>query len=244
MLGGNGSDYGSGISTDTNGNLYLCGTGDSTNIAGTSPSGVPDYLVYKLNSSGQFDSGFDGDGKMMLAATNTEICPRFPAAISVDNTGGIYLSGSDSQSGFEFTTARLLADGTPDTGFNGSGQRMFSGEGHDVCTDSFIDNDGSSLFLVGRSLSNTGDFSGEPPSQGTSDACLMKITTGGIFDTTFSGNGIATLIGNSADGFFPAASILMTPLYMPQETVVLPLEFLLLLEPIYLPHILMPKATW
>ena len=205
VLGGNGYDYAGDIDIDPSGNIYLCGSNNSTDIAGTNPSGEFDFLVYKLSADGRYASGFDGDGRKMVPAVVTDIWESEPPTITIDSSQNVYCAGSDYQSGyFEYTAVRLSAHGTLDIGFDIDGQRLIYGGGHDVCSDIVLDKDDSSCYLLGRSGSTDGNYSGETLS-GTSDACIIKLISDGSHDGGFSSEeyaGVDLIGGNASDAFY------------------------------------------
>jgi len=101
-LGGNGNDYGYGITLDTAGNAYVSGTTESTNFptvnalqaslgGGYSLNGGRNAFVTKLNPAGSamvYSTYLGGEGS------------TFGRAIAVDAAGSAYVAGDTGDTGF------------------------------------------------------------------------------------------------------------------------------------------------
>ncbi len=111
FVGGSGYDAGWDIDVDSTGKAYITGQTDSTNFPVTSgaydttPNGSSDAFVTTLTSDGAalFDSSY-------LGGSNDES----GAAIVVDNSGDIYISGTTGSAGFPVTS------GAYDPTYNGN----------------------------------------------------------------------------------------------------------------------------
>jgi len=117
-LGGSGDDYGSDITLDSSGNIYVAGTTSSNDFPIRTPYqalGVPggtlgtDVFVTKINPSGSailYSTYLGGDDDDSVAS------------IAVDAGGSIYVSGSTRSSLF---AGRTIARGSSPLGINWSG---------------------------------------------------------------------------------------------------------------------------
>ena len=89
--------------------------GGYTNF-GTSGIGadVNDFAVARLNSAGELDLSFSGDGKQSIDFGYNDQAN----AVAVDRRGRILLAGFDDGGAADFAVARLLANGNLDPSFN------------------------------------------------------------------------------------------------------------------------------
>jgi len=88
-------------------------------VAGYSVNGSNnDFSVIRLNADGSLDTGFSGDGKALIPVGSGDDISR---GITVQSDGKILIAGySYIGSDTDFSVVRLNADGSLDTGFNGS----------------------------------------------------------------------------------------------------------------------------
>jgi uncharacterized delta-60 repeat protein len=106
--------------------LLLVGTADTT--PPTEPSGsVTELSVVRLDPDGTPDEGFgDGGGPVNVSPSRLTSPTGAPgrdtgAAVAVQADGRIVVAGTHSAINPDFVVARLLADGTLDTGFTDTG---------------------------------------------------------------------------------------------------------------------------
>lgn len=199
-------------------------------VAGRAGDG---YGVARLNPDGTPDTTFSGDGRTTIAVAGPA---NGAEAVLVQPDGKILLGGSSTDN---FALVRLLADGTPDTGFDGDGtvttDIFFADRIHDLA----LQADGK-IIAAGASANKFGvaryteagalDTSFNPctPAQtdtcngvradefqngqafgvaiaadgdivmageavitgGNSDMAIARYTSGGVLDTSFSGDGL------------------------------------------------------
>lgn len=178
---------GIGISLDDSGNIFVSGQSDSS-------SNKFDIFVVKLSSLGTLDTSFgtngivthDGGagrtGKVDLANDMT-----------LDNAGNIFVVGrSEAYVGYSITIYKFDENGSLDTSFNGDGIVVPNAPaGNTFGIDNGFDivlNDKGDIFVVGKANTPTDDY----------DMVLLKYSSNGTLDTSFSDDGIVT--HNSAAG--------------------------------------------
>jgi uncharacterized delta-60 repeat protein len=135
------------------------------------------FAVARLNKNGSLDPTFSGDGRL---ATNFG-ADDYAQGIALQTDGKIVLAGEKrTTSPFfsSFAVARYNTDGTPDTTFNGVGRKAFSviAASNSSASDVIVQPDGK-IVVLGAAFS------------GSLDYALVRLNSGGGFDTTFSGDG-------------------------------------------------------
>ena len=132
----NGSDIARMVVVDNSGNVYVTGTGNTGH-----PSGYPDYVTVKYNSSGtqQWVSKYNGPG-------NTDDTPY---SLALDNSGNVYVTGRASVPGFlyDFATVKYNPSGVQlwEKRFNGASDL------HDGATWVAVDDSGN-VYVAGNSM--------------------------------------------------------------------------------------------
>jgi uncharacterized delta-60 repeat protein len=172
-----GNDSGGAVAVDpTNGNLLVVDqTGNNYSLVRYKPDGTLDTTFG--NGTGQVSLSLRTDG----------------GGLAVDSTGRIYVGGSviqTSASGYDFAVQRFNPNGTPDSTFgNNSIAAVDLGTASDF---------GSGLCLdaQGRVVEVGSVYNG---ATNTWNADLVRLTTTGVFDTTF-GSGTGIVIGIPFDG--------------------------------------------
>jgi uncharacterized delta-60 repeat protein len=141
-------------------------------------SGSNRLLIARLNTDGSLDSSFAAGG-VYLGTTNGE----FGRAITLDANNDIVVGGTASSGGFaaKFLIARFNPDGTPDTGFNGTGEQLVDLGPTDATAVSVIVQTDGKVVGAGYSSSSSGNFS----------FAVVRCNTNGTLDTGFDGDGIA-----------------------------------------------------
>ncbi|MDB4346063.1 SBBP repeat-containing protein [bacterium] len=182
-IGGGGSDYGHGIATDSNGNVYVIGryngsvTIGSTTLNGT---GVSDVFVAKYDTSGTVQWATS------IGGTSTD----YGFGIATDSSGNVYVIGRYTGN---VTIGSTTLDGTGngdvfvakyDTSGTDQWARSIGGTGPDYGYGIATDSSGN-VFVTGRyrggtitfapdtTLTNAGPF--------TDDAFVAKYDTSGTF---------------------------------------------------------------
>ena len=156
--GGNGNDYGQSIVTDNNGNIYITGYFESSEITTfgstiLTSNGLADVFVVKYNSSGNvvWAKSFGG--------TNTDECKN----IDIDDNGNIYITGY-FKNAIEFGSTTLTSAGNEDifiaklSSANGEVEwaKRFGNENADYSLDIATDN--NNVYITGVFYSNTITF--------------------------------------------------------------------------------------
>jgi uncharacterized delta-60 repeat protein len=132
-----------------------------------------DFGVMRFNPTGALDTTFDGDGILTIGTPNVD---ETAEAVIVQADGKILVGGlrSATQNIANFLLVRRNADGTPDASF-GSGGATITNAGP--------------IFHYIQTLAQQSD--GKILAAGTNYAA--RYTTGGILDTSFATNGVASL---------------------------------------------------
>jgi len=141
-------------------------------VAGTSGSNFG--VARLLAADGANDNSFDSDGKFSFDLGGVDV----PRAIAIQpSDGAILVAGSN---GADMAVVRLAAaNGAFDPSFSGDGKQTINISGADDARVVLVQPDGR-ILLVGDSANNA------------SDTAIVRLTTAGALDTTFSGDGIFT----------------------------------------------------
>ena len=151
--------------------MVLASDGDVI-LAGTSGG---DFAVARLTSSGVLDTAFSGDGRATVDVGAGDDTAR-AAALATD--GDIILAGF---SGGDVAVVRLTSGGSLDATFAGSGATTFAvGAGNDAAYAVAVTARGR-LVLAGSAHNGTDD-----------DVAVLRLTSAGLLDTSFSGDGKLT----------------------------------------------------
>lgn len=175
-----------------------------------------DIFIAKLDSNGDLDTSFSTNGLVHMGtvtigagATGDEEA----TAIGVDDSSNIYITGNVSGS-FEETNAgsgdivviKLTSAGAFDTSYDTNGIVHLGGTTLPAGTQiedaqAILVEASGALYVGGRTRSSLG---GETYGGGYGDALVIKLTSAGALDTSFSGDGILQLgdnaLGSAADG--------------------------------------------
>lgn len=191
--GGIGTDDLNDIATDHLGNVYTCGsTNSSTGIAtngafqSSLASSAYDMMLVKLNAA---------TGSRVWATYYGGTGVEDETTVSCDATGNVYMAGGTSSSGMATNGAFLT---TPDAGllaaFNGSGQRLWSTYYYSDVQSIHYDAVGGFIYICGfttaiSGIVTTGAY--QTTFGGGIDGYLAKFTTAGsrLWGTYYGGNG-------------------------------------------------------
>ena len=174
------------------------GTGDPTE----------DFGVVKLTAAGAVDTTF-GVGGLVTVGFNLQANgkgPDIPSKVAVRPDGEIVVAGTATQvfvSGQSFTpraaVALLKADGTLDTGFNGTGKVTFVYAANADDGQGTVKDGATSLaVLADNRIVVAGQFqapTGGTPSEGLNLAAA-RLTAVGVLDSTYGTAGVASTVLN------------------------------------------------
>jgi uncharacterized delta-60 repeat protein len=176
------------MAIDGSGRMVLAG------FAFTTPT-KKDFALARYNADGTLDTTFSVDGRVMLGFGSGTDDEAFD--VVVDSAGRIVVAGASTNgSGTDFAIARLLADGSPDTSFDGDGlvTTDFAG-GSDVANGVAI-TPGDGIVAAGSAFTGVG-----------SDFALARYGSTGGLDSAFDGDGKVTTDFVGADDAAAAVQI-------------------------------------
>ncbi len=146
-------------------------------------------VTVALAASGDLDTTFSGDGKIIQSFGGTQ---HRGWNVAVQTDGKIVVVGEKwlgDGSNRDFVIARYNTNGTLDTAFSGDGRQVVSVGAMDQAVGVAIQTDGK--IVVGGQTCNA---------EGTiCDVALVRLTSNGALDTTFSGDGKVTTDFASGD---------------------------------------------
>ena len=176
--GSGNADWAEAIAVQPDGKILIAGS--------ISRSGGGVAALARLLPSGAIDSAFGG-GTGKVSNPCSLIVSSQARAVQVLPNGKILLAGTLVDGGiFDFLVWRLLADGSCDTSFGESGIRVIAfdrgGNDWDFCRAMAVDGFGR-IVVVGSV-----DFNGADVDMG-----VVRLTPNGALDTSFSGDGKATI---------------------------------------------------
>lgn len=157
--------------------------GGTTFLSSANPVAM---AVTRYNSDGSLDTGFDGDGRVLVDYATSRTRAN---ALAIQSDGKILIGGYAGDSVatiLDFAIARLNTNGSLDTGFDGDGKT----------TTSFT---GTRSTIYGLALQSDGKIAAVGSSQNVSDRdiVLARYNTDGTLDTSFDFDGrVTTIIGD------------------------------------------------
>ncbi len=150
-------------------------------------AGYRDFAFVRLNPNGSLDTGFDGDGILIMPISPGDDIPRG----LITQSDGKLLAVGEAYVGstYDFALARLNTDGSPDTGFDGDGRATTAiGTASDYGHDVRLQWDGK---IVALGESNNGS---------NYDTALVRYNTDGSVDTSFDVDGkLISPVGSGSD---------------------------------------------
>lgn len=194
--GGNDDESGYGVVVDANDDIYICGTS-------LNGSGDYDMVVWKLTSSGNLDSSFNGTGIFVHNNAAGGSLHDQGSGIALDNLGKIVVAGFSDQTPTNRDLAiwKLTTAGVLDTGFDGDGIVTHDGAagGENDFGEAVAINMANQIFVAGgsESASNSGDMA------------IWKFSATGNLDTTYNGQGFLTHDNAAGGSGFDAATDLV-----------------------------------
>ena len=194
--GGDFSDYGFAIATDSDNKIVVAGKSDSDPGAGVENY---DLVVWRFNEDGSLDTGFNNVGFSIHSNAAGGDGYEHPDAIVIDGDGKILITGysdNNSENGNvvedrDLVIWRFNSNGTIDTAFGNNGvaivDNMAGGNGLDVGKDILIDAY-EKILVAGNSYNGTDN-----------DLAICRFNTDGTLDTSFGTAGILSFDGGFAD---------------------------------------------
>jgi uncharacterized delta-60 repeat protein len=173
-------DYALDLVIQSDGKIVVIGyTGDASNNNNN-------FAVARLNTNGSLDHTFSGDGRQITNMGGDD----YAYSVALQTDGKMVAVGEKFAipgTGLSyFALARYNTDGSLDTTFNGTGRKVFSftSGAYSQAVDVLVQSDGK-IVAMGTADNGFGT--------GSLDFALVRLNTNGSFDTTFSGNGKATV---------------------------------------------------
>ena len=159
-------------------------------VVGSTGSGTTGNMaVARYLANGSLDTGFDGDGKATIDFASGDDDGN---AIALQPDGKIVVAGHATGATADMAVARLNADGSLDTTFDGDGRAVADfAAGADFANDVVVRPDGT-IVVVGAST---------PAGAGTTALfAAARFNANGSFDATFDADGLVTTdVGPSSD---------------------------------------------
>jgi uncharacterized delta-60 repeat protein len=147
-------------------------------------SGIQELLVARFNTNGSPDNSFSGNGVFLdqLASNGN---PSYLNAVAVQSDGKVVVGGQASDSGgnSRFLVGRLTTSGGWDSSFDGDGRKV-----QQIGKAAGLAEWVSSLAIQPDGKIVAGGQAADSNSQ--VELLAARLTTGGGFDSSFSGNGI------------------------------------------------------
>jgi len=181
------NDYVNGIAIDAAGRIVAGGytfTGNGF-----------EFALTRYDSNGNTDTTFGNGGRQTTSFGVT----TFGHAVAIQADGRILLGGYSFQSPFnQFSIARYLDTGMPDTSFNGTGKVITSiGTGNSVASCMGIQSDGK-IVLAGQTFNTSTNHW---------EFALVRYLGNGLPDPSFGTNGIVTGTFGAKDYFITSLTI-------------------------------------
>ncbi len=136
-----------------------------------------DFTLARFNPDGSLDTSFSGDGKVYTEFSTWSDSAR---AVALQTDGKIVVAGATGGYPSDFGLARYNPDGSLDTSFDGDGMLITNIGVDDKAYSVVIQPDGK-IVVAGFAYLSSRDFT------------LARYNPDGSLDTTFDGDGLATL---------------------------------------------------
>jgi uncharacterized delta-60 repeat protein len=175
-----------------------CVAVDSMNrvvVAGYALNGSSyDFAVARLTAAGVLDASFDGDGKQTIAFGSLS---DQAYGVALDSQDRIVVAGTTSNGAADdFAVARLTVAGTPDSSFDGDGRQTIAfGTSDDGANGVAVD---SLDRVVVAGYTYSGAFQ---------DFAVARLTTTGVLDSSFDGDGKQTIAFGTSDDYGTAVAV-------------------------------------
>jgi uncharacterized delta-60 repeat protein len=158
--------------------LLMMGDGDVVAVGYGTRSSQQDIVIVRLDSSGNLDLSFDGDGVLILAPT---ILDDYAYSGTVLSDGDIIIAGmtATSASNNDLYMARINSDGTLDNSFDSDGSVIIDVSGNDNFVDLAVRSDGN-IAIAGSAIA---------------DPTVVVVTPTGALYTAFNDDGVSRITG-------------------------------------------------
>ena len=156
--------------------LLMMGDGDVVAVGYGTRSSQQDIVIVRLDSSGNLDSSFDGDGVLILAPT---VLDDYAYSGTVLSDGDIIIAGvtATSATNNDLYMARINSDGTLDNSFDSDGSVIINVSANDIFVDLAVRSDGN-IAIAGSAVG---------------DATVVVVTPTGAPYTAFNGDGVSII---------------------------------------------------
>lgn len=163
-------------------------------VAGSaSGGGIEDFVIARLLPDGSYDTTFNLTGRQHVPFIFNSVQRSTAYAMAVDSNGRIVLAGTalsqSNPSNEEFAVARMLADGSPDTTFDGDGQTTVA---FDIGGDGASNEDSLRAMALQPDgkivLAGSIDVSGTPTQN--RDFGVARLLPNGAIDAAFGTDGL------------------------------------------------------
>ena len=162
-----------------------------------------DLVVVVLKPNGDPDPGFGGGSGIVVRDLGGSLM-EFAQDVAIDKDGDIVVVGGQRNPDMNTMIAVFKPDGSPQTGFNGTGYRILDEAPGTWDEASAVAVDGAGNYVV------TGqDWTGIGPTE--VDTLLLVLQPGGALFGGFSGDGRATADRSEVGRFDAGATVLATP---------------------------------
>jgi uncharacterized delta-60 repeat protein len=174
-------DQPSSVTVLPNGEILEAGTSAVENAGAVVGS---DFAVALFNASGLLDTSFGGGtGKVLTNFSSTSTPSTDIAnALVLGNGGEFFVVGSSTAngSGKDLAIAAFNADGSPATGFNGTGRELLDFAGGDDSANAAVVQSNGELVVAGST---------ENPSSAVTSVAVVRLLANGALDTHFGTKG-------------------------------------------------------
>jgi uncharacterized delta-60 repeat protein len=171
------ASYGSSVDLLADGRILV--TGVEKNRGATSSSERSYFVMSRYTADGSLDRDFSGDGKVTLDGGPSRNVTAQDGAVHPD--GSILIVGYLDVD--EALIAKFHADGTPDSRFASSGERVLEFSNGASFTSATVMQPDGKILVIGQTR----------PEQSTTHFAIARLTANGTSDSSFSGDGLATV---------------------------------------------------
>lgn len=202
------------IELDSSGNIFVVGA--TPGSIGETNAGGHDIIIYKLKPDGTLETGFSGDGMLQLGDTTIGSNAsgfEFASGLLITNSGDLIIGGNtlgifgEANAGsYDVFVAKVDSSGNMDSSFSGDGILQLgnvsigSGANNSDSLIAITMDSSENIIIGGYTMGSLGEAIG-----GFIDVFVARVTSAGVLDTTFSGDGVLQLgsvtVGAGASGY-------------------------------------------